>query len=91
MKKLIILLLIFAMCVASLASCTNKDKDEENSGGESIVDSGQGDGTEGGKTDGDDTQDGNDGETNKEPEPELPDVDFLDDDLSEYVEIDEQY
>ena len=34
----------------------------------------------------------NGGENNqKDPEPELPGVDFLNDDLSEYVEIDEKY
>ena len=32
-----------------------------------------------------------DNNSDKQPEPELPGVDFLNDDLSEYVEIDEKY
>ena len=69
MKRILILLLIFALSVSAMVSCGGKTSDEEleeNKNGDQTTET-------------------------EDPKPELPGVDFLNDDLSDYVEIDEKY
>ena len=67
----------------TMVACSS---DEDDTDVDDTTDSGTEDGAGG------DTDEGEgDSEPKPEPEPELPGVDILRDDLSEYVEIDEQY
>ena len=80
MKKILILLLVLALSVASVVSCGKK-----NNGGENSNDENQGTTGNGGSNP--EEEPGID----KEPEPELPGVDLINADLSDYIEIDEKY
>ena len=75
MKKILILLLILALGTSSLASCGKKDKGDKGDENPPVTDNG-------------DTEKAPEEETEEE---KLPGVDLLDDDLSEYIEIEEQY
>ena len=77
MKKLLILLLVLALSVASVVSCGKK-----NNGGENSNDN-QGTTNDGGSNP--------DEEPDIDKEPELPGVDLVNADLSDYIEIDEKY
>ena len=79
MKKILILLLILALGASSLASCGKKDKGDKGDENPPVADNG-------------DTEKAPEEETEEETEEEkLPGVDLLNEDLSDYIEIDEQY
>lgn len=77
MKRFLALILALVLFVTPMASCKKTPTDEDNGG--------SGDG------DKDQTTDTGKPEEKPEDEPELPGVDFLSDDLSDYIEIDEKY
>lgn len=82
MKKLLILLLVLALCVSSVVSCGKKNNGGENSNddnNQSNTDNNGGSNPE------------KEPELGKDPEPELPGVDLVNADLSDYIEIDEKY
>lgn len=69
MKKLLILILILSLTLASVVSCGKKNNDDENNNQDT----------------------GGSGDSNGSNETELPGVDIINADLSEYVEIDQKY